>query len=265
MPRAADGTVTLPVGNPVVAGTAISPTVHNATMADIAAMLEDSLSRSGSGGMQVPLTFQQGSAPSPGVAFDGDPNTGLYDKAADTPAITAGGVEAQEWSTTGTTIPGTLTVTGAATISGGLTLTGQLARSNLPTVGQQVSASSGAFTTASTTPVDVDNLSVTITTTGRPVLVVVQSANEATNGSHFGADSPGHNMVVRILRDGSAIAKYDMCANSTTAGNGVSFPAFLAFLDVGATAAAHTYKVQANTLTSGNALVNYCVLVAYEL
>ena len=58
MPRDASGNMTLPVGNPVVSGTAISSAVQNATMADLAAEIQDSLSRSGKGGMLVAFETQ---------------------------------------------------------------------------------------------------------------------------------------------------------------------------------------------------------------
>ena len=93
MPRAADGTVTLPTGNPVVAGTAISDTVHNATMADMASMVEDSLCRSGKGGMLAPLQFSDGTVAAPGVTFTNEPSTGLYRAAATDFRVSLGGAD----------------------------------------------------------------------------------------------------------------------------------------------------------------------------
>src|SRR3990172_5065278 len=51
------------------------------------------------------------------------------------------------------------------------------ARSNLPAVGQQTSSSCGFWSTGSQTLTDVANLSVTLTTTGRPVILILQSDN----------------------------------------------------------------------------------------
>lgn len=78
MPRDASGNYTLPVGNPVVSGTAISSATHNATIADIAAELQDSLSRSGKGGMTAPFVNSNGDASNPGVTFVGETNTGWF-------------------------------------------------------------------------------------------------------------------------------------------------------------------------------------------
>lgn len=47
MPRNGSGAYSLPAGNPVVTGTTISSTVHNATMSDIATALTNSLSKDG--------------------------------------------------------------------------------------------------------------------------------------------------------------------------------------------------------------------------
>lgn len=62
-----------------------------------------------------------GAVGAPGLSFIADPNTGLYSVGADNPGMSAGGVLVQSWTTTGTTVVGTMaatTVTGAGTISG---------------------------------------------------------------------------------------------------------------------------------------------------
>jgi len=55
MSRDAGGNYNLPAGNPVIPNTVIETAWANPTMADIAAALSDSLSRSGKGGMGAPL------------------------------------------------------------------------------------------------------------------------------------------------------------------------------------------------------------------
>lgn len=122
MPRAADGTVTLVTGNPVVTGTAISADVQNATLADLAAMIQDCLSRTGKGSMQVQLTFSDGTVALPGVAFSNENNSGLYRAGAADIAITITGTKRQEWTTTGTLVNGTLGVSGATTLSSTLSV-----------------------------------------------------------------------------------------------------------------------------------------------
>ena len=78
MARDSSGNYSLPSGNPVSSNTTISSTTHNTTLADIAEALTDSLSRSGKGGLLAPLTFADGTASSPILAFSDEPSTGIY-------------------------------------------------------------------------------------------------------------------------------------------------------------------------------------------
>jgi hypothetical protein len=57
MSRDASGQFNLAPGNPVITGTIIETQWANPTLADIAAGLTDSLSRSGKGGMNAPLAM----------------------------------------------------------------------------------------------------------------------------------------------------------------------------------------------------------------
>lgn len=140
--RNSAGTYALPAGNPVVSGTAISSTVHNATMSDIATELTNSLDRSGRGAMTAPLQLSSGTVALPGLTFSGDTDSGLYRVGANDVAISASATKSQEWTASGTTVPGTLgvsqavtfsstlavvgatTITSAATLNGGVTSTG---------------------------------------------------------------------------------------------------------------------------------------------
>lgn len=122
--RNGSGTYTLPAGNPVVSGTAINPTVHNATMSDIATALTGSIATDGSSYMSAPLRCSSGTVGAPSLTFSADTDTGLYRIGANNPGMSAGGVKVQEWSATGSTFPLTMTVTGTATHSGASTLTG---------------------------------------------------------------------------------------------------------------------------------------------
>src|ERR1019366_2914921 len=79
-------------------------------------------------------------------------------------------------------------------------------------LGQQVSSSCGTFTTTSGSLTNVTNLSVTITTTGRPVQLALQAAS-GTTGLFGGVQSAGSEQTViafttALLRAGSAIATY---------------------------------------------------------
>lgn len=78
MARNASGTYTLPGGNPVVSGTAISSTWANSTLSDIGTELTDSLDRSGKGGMLAPLQLVDGLVANPALAFTNELGSGLY-------------------------------------------------------------------------------------------------------------------------------------------------------------------------------------------
>lgn len=78
MPRASDGTYTLPAGNPVTTLTTVSSTVHNNTMSDVASAMTASLSRNGEGAMLAPLDLDAGTVSAPSLAFSAEPTLGLY-------------------------------------------------------------------------------------------------------------------------------------------------------------------------------------------
>ena len=78
MPRNSAGTFSLVAGNPVVDDTVIEASWANDTLNDIAAEIQDSLSRSGKGGMLVPMEFADGTVGDPAITFSAAPTTGLY-------------------------------------------------------------------------------------------------------------------------------------------------------------------------------------------
>lgn len=124
MARSAGGTYSLPTGNPVSNGTTISATTHNNTMSDVGTELTDSLSRSGKGPMLAPLEATDGSVGTPSISFDNDTDCGLYRATTNTPAMSAGGAQAQKWESTGTTCPLGVTVTNSQSNGHGITTTG---------------------------------------------------------------------------------------------------------------------------------------------
>jgi len=78
MPRDTNGNYNLPeVGNPVVPGTRITADWANPTLEDVAQAMQDSLSRSGQGGMQAPLGFLDSSGIVPGFNFVSESTTGI--------------------------------------------------------------------------------------------------------------------------------------------------------------------------------------------
>ena len=78
MPRNSSGVYTLPATNPVITGTLITSTWANPTMSDIASQLNNVLTRDGLLGPTLPALNVDGSLAAPGVAFSGQPSTGLY-------------------------------------------------------------------------------------------------------------------------------------------------------------------------------------------
>jgi hypothetical protein len=139
-------------------------------------------------------------------------------------------------------------------------------RSQIDAVGQQVSGSSGAFSTTSTTGVDVTGLSVTITTTGRPVALLLQPDGDTVNPSYVGGASAASLLeaTMYFLRGATVITR--ALVGGPVPGTVYVPPGVLSFVDT-PTAGTYTYKVQAKSDAGGNTTVyvRRCKLVAYEL
>lgn len=98
MARNASGIFTLVAGNPVVTGTVISSTWANDTMADIAATLTDSLSKSGLGAMTAPLKASNGIVTLPAITFNSETASGLYRAGANDIRMSVNGVDYMRWN-----------------------------------------------------------------------------------------------------------------------------------------------------------------------
>lgn len=123
MPRDANGDVTLPAGNPVVADTEITASWGNTTMADMATMMQDSLSRSGKGGMLVPFRHQDGTVAAPGITFTNQTGTGFYRTATGIFVAIVGVLKVMFEATLATfktdvKVEGDVEVTGAVAVNG---------------------------------------------------------------------------------------------------------------------------------------------------
>lgn len=148
-----------------------------------------------------------------------------------------------------------------------------ITRSNLAAVGQQVSASCGTgYTNTTNTPTDVTNLTVTITTTGRPVMLMMIADGDLGNSASVGisrsTSGTSYNGVIYFVRSGTQISLNLVGhIDGTPAIQRSEYPpgSFSMFDVVGA--GTYTYKVQASTLggTNNSIDVNFCKLVAYEL
>jgi hypothetical protein len=306
MPRNSSGTETLPAGNPVTSGTTIGSTWGNATIGDLAAEITNSLDRNGRGGMLAPMRVPDGTVAAPTVAFTSETGSGWFRSTAGVLQLAILGVWRLSVSAVGAAVNGTLACLGylqvRATAGTGkavniqpasttvadftltlpdvpgstlpLTMTGggvvsasTLSRSMLPSVGQQVSSSCGAFSTASATFVDVTNLTVTITTSGRPVLVIMQPDGSGATPGITSAGSGGGvtTSFLQILRGATPISAVEIGLVAGAAGVSTIVPPSWSFIDV-VGAGTYTYKVQAKRLEATTiASVYQCILVAFEL
>ena len=163
-----------------------------------------------------------------------------------------------------------------ATIATSAGITGSNISSNTVTYANRValnyalSASCGSFNTSSTSPVSVTNLSVTITTSGKPVMVGLV-ADGSANSCILETGSGVTNSVtatVNILRGGSNIAQTQLyiiaAPDSGTAEIVNSVPApFLQFDSPGA--GTYTYTATLTASASSGATLSYAKLIAYEL
>jgi hypothetical protein len=256
MARDSGGTYTAPAGNPVASGGVIEATWANGTITDIAAELTNSLDRTGRGAMTAPIKLPDGAKTATAVAFSAESNSGLYRAGAGDVRLAVAGVDALNATDHGITVPGDLAVSGGLAVTGNIT--GVIAKSTLPAVGQQVSSSSGAFSTNSTAGVDVTNLSVSITTTGRPVVLMLLSAVSTTGYNDGAYLQAAETSALLFLRGATAVGN---CRILTTA----NLPSAPMFVDAPA-AGTYTYKVQAKVATGAQSIyvVNF-KLVAFEL
>ena len=103
MPRDASGVYTLPPSNPVVTGTIIASTWANSTMSDIAAQLNNVLTRDGLLGPTGPFKLQDGTVAAPGLAWASEPGLGWYRKGAGSIGVASGGVSVSDIATSADT------------------------------------------------------------------------------------------------------------------------------------------------------------------
>lgn len=93
-----NGSGTFSILNTFTPNTTILSSPVNANFVDIASGLSDCLTRDGQAGMTAVLKLITGSVSAPALSFTADTNTGFYDAGADNPAMAAGGVQQQNWT-----------------------------------------------------------------------------------------------------------------------------------------------------------------------
>jgi hypothetical protein len=151
-------------------------------------------------------------------------------------------------------------------------LNANVTKAKLASVGQQKSTTRGsAFSTVSATLVDVTSLSISITTTGRPVIIgLTRDGSGSGGGFYVEAVTPTAAATIAILRDSTEVYKdfISFSQNYSGVASGTAqFSAPLSLISIDAPAAGtYTYKVQV-ALNNGSFLsvaanVN---IFAYEL
>jgi hypothetical protein len=131
---------------------------------------------------------------------------------------------------------------------------GAVTRAKLEAVGQQVSSSSGTYTRSTASFAAVTNLSVSITTAGRPVMVTMQAEGGGAVSSI--ASSGGTGGFIQVKRDSTDIGQYEV--------NTLNVPGFIGILDT-PTSGTYTYTINAKGDGTNNLSITNMVLVAYEL
>jgi hypothetical protein len=140
-------------------------------------------------------------------------------------------------------------------------------RPKLEALGQQLSASCGSIDDGSLVYVDATNLSITITTTGRPVFMALiddGSGNNSDLGVKTGAAASGQS-IFSFDRNGTTLTNNSVRIVTGNVNTASLVPVYsLSHIDVVA-AGTYTYKVKYKLVTGGGTLLNYAKLIAYEL
>lgn len=139
---------------------------------------------------------------------------------------------------------------------------GSITQAKRASLGIQISASSGLsiVTDSSTSFADVPNLSVTITTTGRPVFIGIMSDGTDQSNSSCQVTSGSTATIYAFERSGTLIA-------AIGANNGDLNPCSSYYVIDTPTAGTYTYKFRQKLAIASNSTrsVLYAKLVAYEL
>lgn len=142
--------------------------------------------------------------------------------------------------------------------------TNGITRSNLAAVGQQVSSSTGTGQTIqSGTFTAFTNLHVTITTTGRPVMLIIQGDASGNPSVLSASNTAGNFANFAFFRGSTQLGSYEL---SIPTGITQVETQSLVYLDT-PSAGTYTYTLQAQTNSNsvGFASAVHNVLVAYEL
>jgi len=161
---------------------------------------------------------------------------------------------------------GSVTTSKLGTITGAITQADLATRpSPTPTAaagGIAQSSSSGSFTTVSATFVAVTNLSVTLTTTGRPVNLLITSDGTTSDSAFGSTGAAGVGQArIQILRGSTEVYLGKQTSQST---GFLGSPTAIVALDPVA-AGTYTYSVQIAVTAGTSASLLNSILIAYEI
>jgi len=150
---------------------------------------------------------------------------------------------------------------------------GAISQVKMAATGVQISADCGSFSITSASDTDVTNLSVSITTTGRPVRVELIGTDFASYSSYLQftrtAEACGGHLLIK--RGTGTVGYYPYSGQAGNAANmTIKVPIHIGLTDyaVEGAASTYTYKVQAALDTTANASSGTLFrvkLVAYEI
>jgi hypothetical protein len=126
-----------------------------------------------------------------------------------------------------------------------------------PAGGVAVAASSGGSTAYGPTTAIVTNQNITLTTTGRPVKILLQSDGSGVSNCFMGNDGSGGTLVLQLVRDSTVLSYSEI-------NSGYCPVSAMSYVDLFVPAGTHTYQLNAAGI-SGTCYVNFAVLVAYEI
>lgn len=122
-----------------------------------------------------------------------------------------------------------------------------------------MSASSGSFSTSSTTATSVTNLSVTLTTTGRPVKIeCVSDASGTIQLTQFSNNSSAQKTRAQIFRGSSSLGVFDSIPAQT-------LPTTVVQTLDPVVAGTYTYSIKIQSINSGTSNFAFTKLIAYEI
>lgn len=200
-------------------------------------------------------------------ALPAQTNVVTLDSSGNLASITYDAVGQAMTSTGANAIGATMNSTGANAVAASRT------RSTGVTVsagGVAISDTCGVFVTTNATPQDVTDLEVTITTNGRPVvlLLVSDGSTSASSVSVYasGGSKASVEGVVNFLRGSTNIGINTIRLDATSGQIGIDYPPGSFYAIDAVAAGTYTYKVQTYRISTNTSInFGYIKLVAYEL